>query len=125
MNELELQGEYVMDFFCWRADDLGFREVKNNAVLPDLFIPADLLEFLKENSRKQWQNLLRKSDYNSDKQIEKEYNKLIHRFLRHGDDTKVKKLIEENKEMYLEEFKENLKSNSLWNVYPYSNPGHL
>jgi len=68
MTELELQGEYVMDFFCRRQDGLGYREVKNNAVSPDLFIPSDLLEFLKENSRKQWQNLLRKSDYNGDVQ---------------------------------------------------------
>lgn len=69
MNELELQGEYVMDFFCRRADGLGFREVKNNAVSPDLFIPADLLEFLRENSRKQWQNLLRKNEYAGDEQL--------------------------------------------------------
>lgn len=68
MIELELQGEYVMDFFCRRQDGLGFREVKNNAVSPDLFIPADLLEFLKANSRKQWLNLLRKSGYNGDEQ---------------------------------------------------------
>lgn len=68
MTELELQGQYVMDFFCHRDDGLGFREVKNNAVSPDLFIPGDLLEFLKENSKKQWQNLLRKSDYNGDEQ---------------------------------------------------------
>lgn len=68
MTELELQGEYVMDFFCRRGDGLGFREVKNNAVSPDLFIPGDLLEFLKENSRRQWQNLLRKSEYNGDEQ---------------------------------------------------------
>ena len=54
MTELELQGQYVMDFFCHREDGLGFREVKNNAVSSDLFIPGDLLEFLKENSRKQW-----------------------------------------------------------------------
>ena len=65
MNELELQ---VMDFFCRRADGLGYREVKNNAVTPDLFIPADLLEFLKENSRRQWQSLLRKSEYDGDEQ---------------------------------------------------------
>ena len=32
MTELELQSEYVMDFFCRRADGLGFREIKNNAV---------------------------------------------------------------------------------------------
>lgn len=57
-----------MDFFCRRADGLGFREVKSNAVSSDLFIPSDLLEFLKKNSRKQWSNLLRKSDYNGDEQ---------------------------------------------------------
>ena len=60
MTELELQSEYVMDFFCRRADGLGFREIKNNAVSPDLFIPANLYEFLKENSRKAWNNLLKK-----------------------------------------------------------------
>ena len=47
MTELELQSEYVMDFFCRRADGLGFREIKNNAVSPDLFIPANLYEFLR------------------------------------------------------------------------------
>ena len=68
MTELELQGEYVMDFFCRRNDGLGFREVKNNAVTSDLFIPADLKEFLKENSRVSWNNLLKRSDYNGDEQ---------------------------------------------------------
>lgn len=68
MTELELQSEYVMDFFCRRADGLEFREVKNNAVSPDLFIPANLYEFLKENSRKAWSNLLKKSEYNGDEQ---------------------------------------------------------
>ena len=68
MTELELQGEYVMDFFCRRNDGLGFREVKNNAVTSDLFIPADLKEFLKENSRVSWNNLLKRSEYNGDEQ---------------------------------------------------------
>ena len=68
MIELELQGEYVMDFFCRRSDGLGFREVKNNAVTPDLFIPADLKEFLKENSRVGWNNLLRRNEYGGDEQ---------------------------------------------------------
>lgn len=68
MTELELQSEYVMDFFCRRADGLGFREIKNNAVSPNLFIPANLYEFLKENSRKAWNNLLKKSEYNGDEQ---------------------------------------------------------
>lgn len=68
MTELELQGEYVMDFFCRRSDGFGFREVKNNAVTPDLFIPADLKEFLKENSRVGWNNLLRRNEYGGDEQ---------------------------------------------------------
>ena len=68
MIELELQGEYVMDFFCRRSDGLGFREVKNNAVTPDLFIPADLKEFLKENSHVGWNNLLRRNEYGGDEQ---------------------------------------------------------
>ena len=68
MTELELQGEYVMDFFCRRNDGLGFREVKNNAVTPDLFIPTDLKEFLKENSRVGWNNLLRRNEYGGDEQ---------------------------------------------------------
>lgn len=68
MNELDLQSEYVMDFFCRRNDGLGYREVKNNAVSPDLFIPADLREFIKTNSAKAWGNLLRRSDYNGDEQ---------------------------------------------------------
>lgn len=68
MTELELQSEYVMDLFCRRADGLGFREVKNNAVSPDLFIPANLCEFIKDNSRKAWNNLLKKSEFNGDEQ---------------------------------------------------------
>ena len=68
MTELELQGEYVMDFFCRRNDGLGYREVKNNAVTPDLFIPADLREFLKSNSSKAWSNLLHKAEYAGDEQ---------------------------------------------------------
>ena len=68
MTELELQSEYVMGFFCRRSDGLGFREVKNNAVTPDLFIPADLKEFLKENSYAGWNNLLRRSEYGGDEQ---------------------------------------------------------
>lgn len=33
------------------------------------------------------------------------YNKLIRRYFRQTNDTKVRKLIDENKEMFLEEFK--------------------
>ena len=57
-----------MGFFCRRSDGLGFREVKNNAVTPDLFIPADLKEFLKGNSYAGWNNLLRRSEYGGDEQ---------------------------------------------------------
>lgn len=30
MTELELQGEYVMDFFCRRNEGLGYREQRVN-----------------------------------------------------------------------------------------------
>ena len=41
-------------------------------------------------------------------EIEKEYNKLIRRFLRQAEDVKIKKLIDENKEMFLEDFKDRI-----------------
>ena len=51
MTELELQSEYVMDFFCRRADGLGFREIKNNAVSPDF---AQGMEQPAQKERIQW-----------------------------------------------------------------------
>ena len=39
------------------------------------------------------------------------YNKLIRRFLRQAEDDKIKKLIDENKEMFLEDFKDKIKLN--------------
>ena len=44
-----------------------------------------------------------------------EYKKLIRRFLRQTDDLKVKKLIDENKEMFLEDFKEHIENNQQTN----------
>ena len=61
-----------------------------------------LFSFLKADGK--FMAMLRSENFTRE-QIEKEYNKLIRRFLRQGDDVKVKKLIEENKEMFLEEFK--------------------
>ena len=36
MKELDLQGEYVMDFICRRDDGLLYREVKNTSVNNEL-----------------------------------------------------------------------------------------
>ncbi len=60
MKELDLQGEYVMDFICRREDGLLYREVKNTSVNNELFIPSDLEEFVKENSPQAWKRLLKK-----------------------------------------------------------------
>jgi type I restriction enzyme R subunit len=60
MKELDLQGEYVMDFICRRDDGLLYREVKNTSVNNELFIPSDLEEFISENSPQAWKRLLKK-----------------------------------------------------------------
>ena len=61
MIEKNIQSSYLMDFLCRRQDGLGYREVKCTTVNNDLFIPADLLEFLKTNSRRQWNNIVKKN----------------------------------------------------------------
>ena len=58
MIEKNIQSEYVMDFLCRRQDGLGYREVKCTTVNNNLFIPADLKEFVKENSPRAWKNLV-------------------------------------------------------------------
>ena len=60
MIELDLQGDYVMDFLCRRHDGLHYREVKNTSVNNDLFIPSDLEEFISTNSPHAWKRLLKK-----------------------------------------------------------------
>lgn len=60
MIETELQNDYVMDFLCRRTDGLGYREVKNTTVNNDLFIPADLKEFVSSQSPTAWRNLRQK-----------------------------------------------------------------
>ena len=69
-----------------------------------------LYSFLKADGK--FMAMLRSENFTRE-QIEKEYNKLIRRFLRQTEDAKVKKLIDENKEMFLEEFKEHLESEEL------------
>ena len=66
MKELDLQGDYVMDFLCRREDGLKYREVRNTAVNDDMFIPDNLKEFVKENSPIAWRNLLKSMDYEGD-----------------------------------------------------------
>lgn len=45
MKETQVQDWYLVKFMC---DKLWYREVRPNTVSPDLFIEADLLEFLKD-----------------------------------------------------------------------------
>ena len=63
MVELDLQGDYVLDFFC-KEEGLGYNKVDNNAVNNDLFIPSDLREFVSHASPVAWRNLLGR--YNGD-----------------------------------------------------------
>jgi len=66
-----------------------------------------LFTFLKSDGK--FMAMLRSENFTRE-QIEKEYNKLLRRYLRQTEDAKVKKLIDENKEMFLEEFKEHLET---------------
>ena len=61
-----------------------------------------LFLFFREDGK--FMAMLRSPNFSRD-DIEKEYNKLIRRYFRQTNDTKVRKLIDENKEMFLEEFK--------------------
>ena len=82
MNETEAEREQAMQFWHDQTDAL--------------------YSFLEADGK--FMAMLRSENFTRE-QIEKEYNKLIRRFLRQTEDTKVKKLIDENKEMFLEEFK--------------------
>jgi type I restriction enzyme R subunit len=62
MKELDLQGDYVMNFICRNDKGLQYREVKNTQVNQDLFIPSDLEEFISTASPKEWKRLLKKYD---------------------------------------------------------------
>ena len=67
--------------------------------------------------------MLRSSNF-SREDIEKEYNKLLRRYLRQTSDAKVKKLIDENKEMFLEEFKAEVSMPKVTPVRPYEIPNN-
>ena len=68
MNELDLQGGYLMNFLCSRTDGLGYKEVTANTVSSDFVIEEDLRAFLSETSFNQanYRKLLRK--YHNDEQ---------------------------------------------------------
>jgi type I restriction enzyme, R subunit len=68
MNELDLQGGYLLNFLCSRTDGLGYKEVTANTVSSDFVIEEDLRTFLAETSFNQanYRKLLRK--YNNDEQ---------------------------------------------------------
>jgi type I restriction enzyme R subunit len=85
MNETEAEREQEMQFW--------FAQIK------------DLFDFLKSDGKLVAK--LRDSNFTRE-QIDKEYNIAIRRYLRQTDDQKVKKFIDENKEMLLEYFREHL-----------------
>ncbi len=68
MNELDLQGGYLLNFLCSRTDGLGYKEVTANTVSADFVIEEDLRMFLTETSFNQtnYRKLLRK--YHNDEQ---------------------------------------------------------
>lgn len=68
MNELDLQGGYLINFLCSRTDGLGYKEVTANTVSAEFVIEEDLRAFLAETSFNQvnFRKLLRK--YNNNEQ---------------------------------------------------------
>ena len=62
MIETQLQHQFVMDFLCRKEGGLQYREVKNNMVNDELFIPSDLKEFIKLSSPDGWRRLVQKKN---------------------------------------------------------------
>lgn len=62
MIETQLQHQFVMDFLCRKEDGLQYREVKNNLVNDELFIPSDLKEFVRLSSPDGWRRLVQKKN---------------------------------------------------------------
>lgn len=77
----------------------------------------ELYSFLKSEGK--FMAMLRSDNFTRE-QIEKEYNKLIRRYFRQTEDVKVKKLIDENKEMFLEEFKTEVLKPKVSSMKPYT-----
>ena len=75
-----------------------------------------LFTFFREDGK--FVAMLRSPNF-SREDIEKEYNKLLRRYLRQTNDAKVKKLIDENKEMFLEDFKMEISIPQVTSVRPY------
>ena len=92
MNATEQERQAEMDFWHRQTDEL--------------------FTFLKSDGK--FMAMLRSDSFTRD-QIDNEYKKLIRRFLRQTDDLKVKKLMDENKEMFLEDFKEHIENNQQTN----------
>ena len=80
-----------------------------------------LFAFFREDGK--FMAMLRSPNF-SREDIEKEYNKLLRRYLRQTSDAKVKKLIDENKEMFLEEFKTEVSIPKVTPVRPYEVPNN-
>ncbi len=69
MNELKIQHDYVMEFFCRQGErgGLGYRSESNIVVSNDLFIPSVLGEFVKNSQPDTWARLLPK--FGQDEQL--------------------------------------------------------
>lgn len=60
MDERQLQRNYVMEFFCRKEEEggLGYRNVTSSQVHPDLFIPSDMEDFLKQSDEAMWNRMV-------------------------------------------------------------------
>jgi len=71
MNELDLQGGYLINFLCSRPDGLGYKEVTANTVSSDFVIEEDLHAFLADTAFNQvnYRKLLRNKFGNNEKAL--------------------------------------------------------
>jgi type I restriction enzyme, R subunit len=77
MDELDLQGKFLINFFCERTDGLHYREVKPNTVSAHFFIAEDLKEFLSSSlNKKSFADLLRK--FKSEKDLMTAFMDFLH-----------------------------------------------
>jgi len=71
MNELDLQGGYLLNFLCNRTDGLGYKEVTANTVSTNFVIEEDLRSFLSKTSFNQanYRKLLRNKYGNNEQTL--------------------------------------------------------
>jgi len=107
MNELQLQEKYVIDFFCYRKDGLGYREATSGLISDDLFLVKDLQEFLSQTdeNKDSYKKLVRK--YAGDeKKLMEDFVEFLECRLRDYTNTAI--FINDNKTLTFEGLKFNL-----------------